>query len=83
MDEGEAQEENHLEPAKPPQRMSMLRGERALTGRLRGEADIAGKEHDVWVVRGMAWRQHSQPLEEGAGTPAGAGLGGWSRKIRD
>ena len=31
MDEGEAQEENHPEPAKPPQRMPTLRGERALT----------------------------------------------------
>ena len=43
MDEGEAQEENHPEPVKPPQRMPTLRGERALTGRLWGEADVAGK----------------------------------------
>ena len=43
MDEGEAQEGNDAESAKPPQRMPTLRGERALTGRLRGEADIAGK----------------------------------------
>ena len=43
MDEGEAQEENHPELAKPPQRMPTLRGEQALTGQLRGEADIAGK----------------------------------------
>ena len=83
MDEGEAQEENHPEPAKPPQRMPVLRGERALTSRLRGEADVTGKLQDVWVVRGMAWRLHSQPREEGAGSPAGAGLGGWSRKIKD
>ena len=55
----------------------------ALIGRPRGEADVARKEQDVWVVRGMAWRQHSQPREEGAGSPAGAGLGGWSRKIID
>ena len=34
MDEGEAQEENHPEPAKQPQRMPTLRGERALTGQL-------------------------------------------------
>ena len=31
MDEGEAQEGNDPEPAKPPQRMPTLRGERALT----------------------------------------------------
>ena len=37
MDEGEAQEENHLEPVEPPQRMPTLKGERALTSRLRGE----------------------------------------------
>ena len=43
MDEGEAQEENHPEPAKPLQWMPTLRGERALTGRLRGQADIAEK----------------------------------------
>ena len=43
MDEGEAQEEIHPEPAKPPQQMPMLRGVRALTSRLRGEADAAGK----------------------------------------
>ena len=43
MDEGEAQEVNHPELAKPPQRMPTLRGERALTGRLQGEADVAGK----------------------------------------
>ena len=43
VDEGEAREENHPEPAKPAQRMPMLRGVRALTDRLRGEADIAGK----------------------------------------
>ena len=30
MDEGEAQEENHQKPAKPPQWMPTLRGERAL-----------------------------------------------------
>ena len=48
-----------------------------------GEANVAGKKQDVLVVRGMAWRQHSQPREEGAGSPAGAGLGGWSRKNRD
>ena len=35
MDEGGAQEENHPEPAKPPQRILTLRGERALTGWLR------------------------------------------------
>ena len=46
MDEGEAQEENHLEPVKPV-------------------------------------RHHSGPQEEGAGSPADASLGGWSRKIRD
>ena len=40
MDEGEAQEENHPEPAKPPQRMPTLREVRVLTGRLRGEADV-------------------------------------------
>ena len=38
-----AQEGNELESAKPPQWMPTLRGVRALTGRLRGEADIAGK----------------------------------------
>ena len=43
MDEGEAQEENHPEPAKLPQRMPTLRGEQALTGLLQGEADVAGK----------------------------------------
>ena len=43
MDEGEAQEENHLEPVEPPQRMPTLRGVRAVTGRLRGEADVAEK----------------------------------------
>ena len=43
VDEGEAQEENHPEPAKPPWQMPTLRGERALTGRLRGEADVAEK----------------------------------------
>ena len=43
MDEGEAEEENHTEPVKPPQRMPTLRGVRALTGRLRGVADVAGK----------------------------------------
>ena len=43
MDKGEAQEENHPEPVKPPQWMPTLRGERALTGRLRGEADVAEK----------------------------------------
>ena len=32
-----------LEPAKPPQRMPMLRGVRALTGRLQGEADVTEK----------------------------------------
>ena len=43
MDEGEAQEGNDLKPAKPPQWMPTLRGVRALTGRLEGEADVAGK----------------------------------------
>ena len=43
VDEGEAQEGNDPEPANPPQWMPMLRGVRALTGRLRGEADIAEK----------------------------------------
>ena len=43
MDEGEAREENDPEPAKTPQRMPTLRGVRALTGRLRGEADVTGK----------------------------------------
>ena len=43
MDEGKAQEENHPEPAKPPQQMPTLRGVGALTSRLRGEADIIGK----------------------------------------
>ena len=43
MDEGEAQEGNDPESAKPQQRMPMLRGVRALIGRLQGEADIAGK----------------------------------------
>ena len=42
MDEGGAQEENHPEPVKTPQRMPTLRGEQALTGRLRGEANVAG-----------------------------------------
>ena len=43
MDEGEAEEGNHPELAKPLQRMPMLRGERALTGQLWGEADVTGK----------------------------------------
>ena len=43
MDEGEAQEENDPEPAKPPQRMPTLMGVRAMTGRLRVEADVVGK----------------------------------------
>ena len=43
MDEGEAREGNDPEPVKPLQRMLMLRGVQALTGRLRGEADVAGK----------------------------------------
>jgi len=42
VDEGEAQEGNDPEPAKP-QWMPMPRGVRVLTGRLWGEADVAGK----------------------------------------
>ena len=42
-DEGEAEEGNDPEPMNPQQRMPTLRGVRALTGRLRGEADVAGK----------------------------------------
>ena len=46
----QAQEGNDPEPAKPPQRMPMLRGVRALTGRMRGEADVAGNNRIcVWV----------------------------------
>ena len=43
MDEGEAEDENDPEPLKPPQRMPTLRGVRALTGRLWGEADVTVK----------------------------------------
>ena len=31
----------------------------------------------------MRARQHSQPCEAGAGGPAGARFGGWSKMIRD
>ena len=38
----------------------------------------------VGVVRGSeACAADSQPREAGAGGPAGAGFGGWSKKIRD
>ena len=43
VDDGEAQEGNDPEPAKPRECMSTLRGVRGLAGRLRGEADVAGK----------------------------------------
>ena len=39
-------------------------------------------------AEGVGWAgedcaHHSGPQEEGAGSPVGASLGGWSRKIRD
>ena len=49
MDEGEAQEGNHPEPAKPAQWMPTLRGVRALTGRLRGEANVPGNRMCGWL----------------------------------
>ena len=52
MDEGEAQEGNYPEPAKPPQWMPMLRGVRALTGRLRGEADVTENNRMCGWVEG-------------------------------
>ena len=43
MDEGEAQEGNESEPAKPQKRMPTLKEERGVTGQLQGEADVARK----------------------------------------
>ena len=71
MDEGGAQEENHPEPAKPPQRMPTLRGERALTGRLRGEADVTGKYRMCgWVEGCPGGRTASHGRREQAVLPA-------------
>ena len=52
MDEGEAQEGNDPEPAKPPQRMPTLRGVRALTGRPRGEPDVTKNNRMCGWVEG-------------------------------
>ena len=50
-----------------------------------GNEQEPGKMHRVLGcdVATMRARQHIQPWEAGAGGPAGAGFGGWSKKIRD
>ena len=73
-----------------PARWTMARPRKGMTRRRRSHSS-GGK----WVSRGMARptvgvegavrhaQQHSQPREAGAGGLAGAGFGGWSKKIRD
>ena len=80
---------DHAVP-RTPARWTTARPRKGMTRRRRSH-----NSGGMWVSRGMAWpavgvvgavrpaRQHSRPREAGAGSPAGAGFGGWSKKIRD
>ena len=80
---------DHAVP-RTPARWTTARPRKGMTWRWRNQ-----NRGGMWVSRGMAWpavgvvgavrpaRQLSWPREAGAGGPASAGFGGWSKKIRD
>jgi hypothetical protein len=80
---------DHAVP-RTPTRWTTERPRKGMTRRRRSH-----NSGGMWVSRGMAWPavgvvgavrpvwHHSRPWEAGAGSPAGAGFGGWSKKIRD
>ena len=94
MDDGEAYKGNDMELGKTQQWLPTRWGVRLYDGLLvrlpLPENNSRCGRVEGWV--GQRWeyggvvrpaRQHSRPREEGAGSPTGACLSGWSGKSRD